>query len=200
MNMIRTRHKRSHLIAVAAAIATALSFEASIRARVDTKVDYDKTFDFKPMRTWGWNSKGKGQVLTARTAEDKPEDFRVRAEPIIVDAVTAELGRRGLQPAAAGAEPDLVVTYYLLLTVGADAQTMGQFLPGTYFGPVPFAPATQSYEIMNQGALVIDLAAKKGIVWRGIAQAKIKTDADEKKRESVLREAVRDLAKKYPPK
>ena len=81
------------------------------------------------------------------------------------------------------------------------AQTMGQFLPATTaWGLPPFEQATQSLKMMNQGSLVLDLSAKDVVVWRGVAQAKIKIDADDKKREALLREAVRDLLRRYPPK
>jgi len=33
-----------------------------------------------------------------------------------------------------------------------------------------------------------------------VAQAQIKLDADDKKREALLREGVRDLLKRFPPK
>jgi hypothetical protein len=53
---------------------------------------------------------------------------------------------------------------------------------------------------MNHGSLVLDLSAKDAVVWRGVAQAKISFDIDDKKREALLREGVRDLLKRYPPK
>ena len=57
-------------------------------------------------------------------------------------------------------------------------QTMGQFLPATTaWGLPPFPQATQSLKIMNRGSLVLDLSAKGTVVWRGVAQAKIKMDA-----------------------
>ena len=117
---------------------------------VDVKVDASKRFDFTKVRTWGWHPDGRGEVKMGRTQEDNPEAMRQRAEPVIVDAVTMEMGRRGLQ-AATGA-PDLFVTYYLLLTTSMNAQTLGQFLPTVVdWGLPPFAPATQSLEIVNQG-------------------------------------------------
>jgi hypothetical protein len=168
-------------------------------AGIDVKVDFSKEFDFKGVRTWGWNPRGHGEVKMARTAEDDPEEMRQRAEPVIADAVATEMGRRGLQPTSAA--PDVVVTYYLLLSTNTSAQTLGQFLPATTgWGLPPFAPATQSLEIMHQGSLVLDLSAKDMVVWRGAAQAKIRTDADEKRRTALLREAVRDLLKRFPPK
>jgi hypothetical protein len=54
--------------------------------------------------------------------------------------------------------------------------------------------------VSNQGSLVIDLAANGNVVWRGVAQAKVKFDADFKKREALLREAVHDLLRRFPPK
>jgi hypothetical protein len=189
---------RAKLTVLAIATAIAVAGYVPIVARVDVKVESDKTFDFKPVRTWAWNPKGRGDVKMARTQDDDPEAMRGRAEPIIVDAVTAELTKRGL--AAASGEPDLFVTYYLLLTVSTSAQTMGQFLPATTgWGLPPFAPATQSMKIMNRGSLVIDLSAKDTVVWRGVAQANIKLDADAKQREALLRESVRDLLRRYPP-
>src|SRR5262245_27718782 len=95
-------------------------------AKVNVKIDSDKMFDFKSVRTWGWNPSGPGEVKMARTPDDDPEATRKRVEPIIVDAVNTEIGKRGLTTAP---QPDLVLTYYLLLTVGAATQTVGQFLP-----------------------------------------------------------------------
>ena len=54
--------------------------------------------------------------------------------------------------------------------------------------------------VMNQGSLVLDLTAQDAVVWRGVAQAKIKIGEEPGKREALLREAVRDLLKRYPPK
>jgi hypothetical protein len=52
--------------------------------------------------------------------------------------------------------------------------------------------------MMHRGSLVLDLSANGQVVWRGVAQANIKVDADERKREQLIREAVRDLLAKYP--
>lgn len=171
-------------------------------ARVDVNIEFDEKFDFTTVKTWAWSPSGYGQVKMARTQTDDPEAARRQAEPIIVDAIAAELGKRGLKSAeASAAPPDITVTYYLLLTNSVNAQTVGQFLPGTTaWGLPPFLASTQSFEVMNRGALVIDLSAAGGVVWRGVAQANIKMDADQKKRESLIREAARDLIRRYPPK
>jgi hypothetical protein len=133
----------------------------------------------------------------ARTADDDPEAVRVRVEPVIVDAVTAELKRRGLQSTTSS--PDVLLTYYLLLTNTVSSQQLGQFLPATpQWGVPPFPAATQSLEVMNQGSLVLDVSARGRVVWRGVAKAKIKMDIDEKRRQVLIREAVHDLLRRYP--
>ena len=177
-------------------IAVALTLAVQAVGALDVRVDFDKTFDFKAMKTWGWNPAGPGDVKMARTQSDDPEDIRQRAEPTIVEEVASELARLGLKSAAT---PDLTVTYYLLLTVGSSAQVLGQFLPATtMWGVPPFAPATQSLEIMNRGSLVLDLSGGGKVVWRGSADAGIKMGSDDKKALAVIRSAVHDLLRKYP--
>ena len=190
--MIRTR-----LFALAMMTAVLLLVESAF-ARVDVKIDFDKAFNFTSVRSWRFDPAGSGEVKMARTQKDDPDAVKAVAEPIIVDAVTKEMQLLKLQRADS---PDVIVRYFLLLTTNQTAQTMGQFLPGTVaWGLPPFQQTTQSLKLMNQGALVIDLAASTHVVWRGVAQAKLKFDADFKKREAVIREAVHDLLRRFPPK
>ena len=190
--MIRTR-----LFALAMMTAVFLLVESAV-ARVDVKIDFDKAFNFTSVRSWRFDPAGSGEVKMARTQKDDPDAVKAVAEPIIVDAVTKEMQLLKLQRADS---PDVIVRYFLLLTTNQTTQTMGQFLPGTVaWGLPPFQQTTQSLKLMNQGSLVIDLASNGNVVWRGIAQAKLKFDADFKKREAVIREAVHDLLRRFPPK
>jgi hypothetical protein len=181
-------------------LTSALALSPHVRLEgVDVRVEHDKTFNFKPMRTWAWSQDGPGYVRMARTQQDDPDAAKRKAEPWILDAVASEMTRRGMQRAES--EPDLNLTYYLLLSTNMSTQTMGQFLPATAAWGLPiFAPATQSMKMMNQGSLVLDLSSKGVVVWRGVAQAKVAFEVDDKKREALLREAVRDLLRRYPPK
>ncbi len=168
-------------------------------AAVKARVDFDKTFDFKQVRTWSWNSNGAGQVIVARTQQDDPKEIQSRAEPIIFDTVTAELPRRGIK--AATSTPDVTLMYYLLLTVGSSSQTLGQFLPSTAQWGLPlFAPSTTSITMVEQGSLVLDFSSNGRVVWRGVGEAKIDMDMDQKKRNQLLRDGVRELLKRFPPK
>ena len=180
------------------ALAT-LGIQGSASVKVRTQAT--KNFDFTKAKTWSWHSGGPGEVKMARTADDDPEVVRKRAEPIILEAVGAELPQRGLTASAPGAAPDLEIKYYVLITLGTDAQTMGQFLPAVAeWGLPPFAGATQSYKVIERGSLVLDISANKEVVWRGIGQAELKMGQPQEKRAALLREAVRDILKEYPPK
>jgi uncharacterized protein DUF4136 len=179
------------------AIVMVLAWAAPAVFAIDVKIDHDKSFDFKGAQTWTWSTK-PGDVKMARTQEDDPEAMRKIAEPVIMSAVASEMTKRGLKQAP---DAPLVVTYYLLLSINQSAQTVGQFLPAvTQWGVPPYAPATQSLELMNYGSLVLDMTAKNAIVWRGVANAKIKFEAEDSKRQELIREAVRDLLRKFPPK
>jgi len=185
------------LAAIAIGAAVIVLAEPAL-ARVDVKIDFDKNFNFSSVRTWRFDPAGNGEVKMARTQKDNPDAVKAVAEPIIVEAVNTEMQRLKLQTADA---PDLIVRYFLLLSTDQTAQQMGQFLPATVsWGLPPFQQTTQSLKVMNQGSLVIDLAGGGNVVWRGVAQAKLKADTDFKKRETMLREAVRDLLKRFPPK
>jgi hypothetical protein len=192
--------KRLHRVLMGLAIAVTVGVtvqpgDAAVKARVD----FDKMFDFTKVRTWSWSPTGAGQVIVARSKDDNPELVKQRAEPVIFDAVKMELPGRGLKPATGA--PDLTLMYYLLLTVGASSQTLGQFLPSTaQWGVPPFAPNTTSLEMIEQGSLVIDMSANGRLVWRGIGEAKINLELDQKKREALLREGVRELLRRFPPK
>ena len=170
-----------------------------VLAKVNVRVDFDPKFDFKPVRTWAWNPKGPGQLKMARSQNDNEEAMQKRFEPLILESVATEMSRRGMQEAPAG--PDLIVTYYALLSTSTTAQTMGQFLPGTTAWALPpFEQVTQSLKLANSGALVLDLSDKTGVVWRGVAKADIDFDVSEQKRQALVREAVRELLSKFPPK
>ena len=146
-----------------------------VTAAVKVKTQFTKSFDFTKAKTWSWHEGAPGEVKMALTADDNPELVRQRAEPVIMEAVGATLPQRGLAAAAAGAPSDVKVKYYVLITIGTDAQTIGQFLPAvTAWGVPPFSGATQSYSVIERGSLVLDISANNEVVWRGIGQAELK--------------------------
>jgi hypothetical protein len=188
------------VVTVLAACAIAcLGLQATAAVKVRTQ--FSQKFDFAQAKTWSWHSGGPGEVKMARTADDDPEIVRKRAEPVILEAVAAELPQRGLTASAPGSPSDLEVKYYVLITVGSQSQQIGQFLPAVAaWGLPPFTGATQSYKVIEQGSLVLDISANKEVVWRGIGQAELKPGQPAEKRAALIREAVRDILKEFPPK
>ena len=177
------------IIAVGAAVSTVMA--------VDVRFDSDKAFDFSSVRTWSWPPDGAGHVRMARTQLDDPEAVRRDAEPLIMAAVAAEFEKHGVQHTPAAA--DVTVTYFLLLSTNLSAQTIGQFVPSTTdWALPPLTGGTQSLKLMNRGSLVLDASANGAVVWRGVANANVKIGANAKQREALIREAVRDLVRRFP--
>ncbi len=182
------------LIAVGMVVAVQIG-----AAAVKVHVDLDKAFDFRKVNSWAWATPEAGRVMVARTPTDDPEAIRRLAEPIIMNAVEAEMPSRGLTPAAY--TPDVTVKYYLLLTIGDSAQTAGQFLPPvTQWGVPPFLASTQALKVIQQGSIAIDFSANGAIVWRGVGAAEIKPGSSNDTRAALIREAVREILKRYPQK
>ena len=189
---------RSRLTVLTIVVGMAVAVQSGAAA-VKIRVDFDKTFDFRQARTWGWNAEEAGYVRVARTATDDPEDIRRRAEPLIMKR--RQRGDAEAWSGAGGRDAGPHDTYFLLLTVGDLAQTLGQFLPSTtQWGVPPFAAVTTSFEFIEQGSLVLDLSANGQVVWRGIAEAQIKMELDQDKRAALIREAVEKILERYPPK
>jgi len=172
----------------------------AVLAKIKVQVDHDPSFNFGSLKTWTWHPDGPGNARMLMTKDDDSAAFKKQLEPKLLPLVEAGLARQGFSKAASG-DPDFYVTYYVLVTAGASDQYMGQFLPGTVWG-VPFAPNTTSLSVYPQGALILDITsrAEKLVVWRGVAQAEIKWDDSQAKRDQRVREAVEELLKQFPPK
>jgi hypothetical protein len=180
----------------------ALAVSVVLSAKVKVDVLHDPEFDFRPMKTFAWHPDGAGEVKVLIKNSGDPEELRKLFEPVIRPAVEQELTKKGLTPAQGG-PPDLYASYYVLITAGDSSQYMGQFIsPTMEWGVPPFAGATQSLKIYEQGSLILDLSSPslKSAVWRGVAKAEIDRQRSASQREARIREAVREMAKKYPPK
>ena len=181
-------------LAIAIGVVVAVQSGA---AAIKVHVDLDKAFDFRQVHTWAWAVPTAGHVMAARTPTDDPEAIQRLAEPVVMEAVIAEMPGRGLKHTIDA--PDVTLKYYLLLTIGTSAQTIGQFLPAvSQWGIPPFTASTQSLKVIQQGSLAIDVFAKGEVVWRGVAAAEIKPGLTTDKRAALVREAVREVLRRYP--
>ena len=174
---------------------------AATHAAIKTRVDRDKSFNFESIRTWAWDPKGHGDVMIARSPEDDPAKIKANVDPLIRESVEAEMAGRGLTLATG--TPDILVHYYVLVTLGTNAHTMGQFLPPvTEWAVPPFTPQTTSIKVVTRGSLLLDamVPADRQIVWRAIAEADLKESVTDEVRAKRIREATHELVKRLPVK
>jgi hypothetical protein len=179
-------------------VLSAAPFEA---AKIKITVQHHQTYPFGTVRTWNWSPDGTGEVKLATTAEADPERLRQKVDPVLVQSIERELSARGLTRSADN--PDLLVNYYVLVTVGQSSQYIGQFIPSTPEWGVPIVMGgTQALRAYPIGTVLIDMVApsKKYVVWRGAAQAEVDLDKQPEERRVRLDKAVHDILKQFPPK
>jgi hypothetical protein len=171
-------------------------------AKITTKAEADPEFSFAGVRTWAWTESGTGDVFMARSSQDDPVAMKQRVDPIVTAAIARELEARGLTRGTAGST-DVTVHYYVLVTVGSDAQVMGQFLPAVpLWGVPPFSASTSSLNVISRGSLVLDVTSTslKRVVWRGVSQTDLDMATSDAKREAIVRDAAHELVKRLPLK
>lgn len=192
---------RTVLSWVAAAAVGVLVLGVGIGAKTKTTIKHDKAFDFTGKKTWAWHPDGSGSFKLLQATGEDPDKLFARFDPVISGAVEQSLAARGLSRATAS--PDFYVNYYVLIGPGSSSQFAGQFLaPTPEWGVIPFVGATTSFEVFEQGSLILDVSAvsTKSVVWRGVAQAEVDRQRTAEARDQRLRDAVSDLFRKFPPK
>jgi hypothetical protein len=182
-------------------LAALVAFLTIADAKVKVHTKRDDAFSFRGVRTWAWHPDGAGEVKMMLTPDDNPAAMQARFEPVIKEAVVRELTARQLVAAAPGQTPDVYVVYYVLISTSTNRSVIGQNVTAEMAWSVPmFAQSTQGFEIFEQGALVLDVssAAKRELVWRGVAQAKIDRERTPAQRDTRLRDAIASLIDKFP--
>lgn len=176
---------------------------AGVEARLKVRAEPDPDFDFAAVKTWTWDADA-GDVMMARTPSDDPAALKARIDPMIRQYIEQEMTKKGLRVAAAGATPNVFLHYYVLVTISANSQYAGQFLPAVpYWGLPPFNPGTTAIDVATKGSLVLDAllpgaAGERKVVWRGLAESTVADDDPQPKREARLREAAAELVKRFP--
>jgi Domain of unknown function (DUF4136) len=160
----------------------------------DIRYNFDKDADFSKFKTYKW--------VDIKGAQ-KPDDL---VDKQIKQAIDSQLATKGLTKVD-GDDADLLIGYQV--AIGTEKQFTSfnsdwGYGPGWYrggwYGPSGGITTGQTSTIYN-GTLALDMyeAAKKDLVWRGIATKTIDPNAKPDKREKNLNKAVAKLLKKYPP-
>jgi hypothetical protein len=187
---------------LAVVVLMILAVIVSVAAKVKVQAEGDKTFAFASLKTWTWNPSGAGDVKVWVSSKSDPAPIKRAYEPVIMQAVDDQLSKRGFARAG-GSPPDFYMTYYVLVTLGMSAQEMGQFLPAvTEWGVPPFTPSTTAFKTYPDGSIVLDVTSRAAdrVVWRGLAQSEIDLDKSEAERVERLRDIIKEMLSKFPPK
>lgn len=183
----------------AAAVALAATLVSAEKAKIT--VNMNEKFSFTGPLTFAW-AEPTGELKLQQVVERDPEQLRRRIDRDITGPISAELESRGYT-AAPREQAALIANYYVLIGPNISSQYMGQFVATVpEWGLPPFVGATQSYEVYEQGSLVVDLLSteRKTVVWRGVVQGRIRWERTDAQRREALTGHIRDLFKKFPVK
>lgn len=163
-------------------------------------VDYDQSFPFAGYKTYRWydddHNSREGQYRRYNNS-----DQRVR------NTADQELMQRGFSQGARG-QADFWVNYHVTKRqtqkVSGQEQGMhGGVAAGTYGRSVSVGYSSgQSVKTYEDGTAVfdvIDIGTGK-IVWRGVAEGRLKNNMSKTDREQLTITVVHELLKQFPPK
>jgi hypothetical protein len=162
----------------------------------DVKYNYSKDTDFTKYKTYKW--------VTIKNAAQVDE---ITAKQITT-SINTELAKKGLTMTDSDSA-DLYIGYQT--SIGTEQQitaynTGWGYGPGWgggwYGGGMGMTTTTATTSTIYKGQLDIDFydAAKKELIWRGIASKTIDTKAKPDKRQKNIDKGIAKLLKDYPPK
>jgi Domain of unknown function (DUF4136) len=147
---------------------------------------FDPAFRFTPPKTYAWYDDPAFKMPGGNSIVDgRFVDENVRR------AIDETLKKKGVQPATAGATPDIYVSY---TTQSAGVASQDRF--GSYYWWSGTVWAGTKYQ--KAGTLWIDIRdSDHKLVWRGLKTAIVGTNPDAMRRD--IDKAVSELLAEYPP-
>jgi hypothetical protein len=178
-------------------LALAFGLNACTTANVASTSDFDHAVNFRAYKTWAWYPK------QANDTEGGPaRGYESFTDQRIRDAVTKDLGAKGLTEVAGNASPDVFVAYSVRIEnqqqrVGGSPFGYGYPYGYGYGGYGYGYPYGGSYNY-KAGTVIIDIvdAKRKELAWRGTGQAQL--DKNTITEEETYR-IVNSVLSNYPP-
>jgi hypothetical protein len=163
-------------------------------------VDYDQSFPFAEYKTYRWYDDDHNS-RESQYRRHNSSDQRVR------NTADQELMQRGLRQGARG-QADFWVNYHVTKRqtqkISGQEQGMhGGVAAGTYGRSVSVGYSSgQSVKTYEDGTAMFDVIdIKTGrIVWRGVAEGRLKNNMSKADREQLTITVVHELLKQFPPK
>lgn len=162
-------------------------------------VDYDQSFPFAEYKTYRWYDDDHNS-RESQYRRHNSSDQRVRS------TADQELMQRGLRQGARG-QADFWVNYHVTKRqtqkISGQEQGMhGGVAAGTYGRSVSVGYSSgQSVKTYEDGTAMFDVIdIKTGrIVWRGVAEGRLKNNMSKADREQLTITVVHELLKQFPP-
>ncbi len=163
------------------------------------EVDFDQTFPFGQYKTYRWYDDDQN-TRESQYRRYNGSDQRVR------NTADQELMQRGFRPGGRG-QADFWVNYHVTKRqtqkISGQEQGMhGGVAAGTYGRSVSVGYSSgQSVKTYEDGTAVFDVIdIKTGkIVWRGVAEGRLKNNMSKADREQLTITVVHELLKQFPP-
>ena len=185
-------------VAMGAALAC-LALFAGCADKPTYDVDYDQSFPFAEYKTYRWYDDDHNS-RESQYRRYNSSDQRVR------NTADQELMQRGLRQGARG-QADFWVNYHVTKRqtqkISGQEQGMhGGVAAGTYGRSVSVGYSSgQSVKTYEDGTAMFDVIdIKTGrIVWRGVAEGRLKNNMSKADREQLTITVVHELLKQFPP-
>ena len=185
-------------VAMGAALAC-LALLAGCADKPTYDVDYDQSFPFAEYKTYRWYDDDHNS-RESQYRRYNSSDQRVR------NTADQELMQRGLRQGARG-QADFWVNYHVTKRqtqkISGQEQGMhGGVAAGTYGRSVSVGYSSgQSVKTYEDGTAMFDVIdIKTGrIVWRGVAEGRLKNNMSKADREQLTITVVHELLKQFPP-
>ena len=192
------RGVKKAFVAMGAALAC-LALLAGCADKPTYDVDYDQSFPFAEYKTYRWYDDDHNS-RESQYRRYNSSDQRVR------NTADQELMQRGLRQGARG-QADFWVNYHVTKRqtqkISGQEQGMhGGVAAGTYGRSVSVGYSSgQSVKTYEDGTAMFDVIdIKTGrIVWRGVAEGRLKNNMSKADRERLTITVVHELLKKFPP-
>jgi hypothetical protein len=161
-------------------------------ATINVNVDYDDTTDFGSFRTFA-------------LLPEPPATGNLRADnPLLHNRIRTAIGEQlKLQGYVRTGDPQMRVGYHVSTQQRLDVRTVDSVYGYGHWRYGRPGGALQTTEVRQyeQGALVIDIvdAARNTLVWRGVGEARLRTDPTPEQMSQRVREAVAAILKRFPP-
>ncbi len=163
------------------------------------ETDHQADFNFASLKTF----------IVAETKQDTKENILISPFTLshIHAALDVELGKRYQAPAA-GATPDFIVNYHVVVEEKIDPNSYDSLYGYGFYGrgyhrygsPFFYGPNT-GVRVYNQGSLIIDIldAKTNKPIWRGVSEKRLNRSMAPQQQREILSKAVTEVIAQFPP-